>query len=257
MKEISGHRQFKIMSVIILFLSIFIAVVSVFIATVFPAPVFVPSVTLSTDITPATQDQELEVSFTDNFVPEAKSFSIVEDDKGLVLYRNPVSRGAVEWFYMHITGNREVTLSVLEAADENDIPLSLAFALAHTESGYNIEAYNRNSNSSIDRGLFQLNNASFPNLSRDDFYDPATNAKYGLAHLRFCLNTAGNEITALAMYNAGTNKVRKNSTPQVTLNYVSKIVNYRDSLDRLFDIEVVSFYGDEVLNGQTAVIAKK
>ena len=37
--------------------------------------------------------------------------------------------------------------------------------------------------------------------------------------------TEGNEIAALAMYNAGANKVRKNSTPQITLDYISKIQN--------------------------------
>ena len=52
--------------------------------------------------------------------------------------------------------------------------------------------------------------------------------------MRFCLDTAGNEVAALAMYNAGTRRVKNGETPQVTLNYVSKIMNYRNGVDDLF-----------------------
>ncbi|MBE6350276.1 MAG: lytic transglycosylase [Spirochaetaceae bacterium] len=163
-------------------------------------------------------------------------------DIGLELYRSVHSRAAVEWFYTNITGSRDVACAVLEAADKNDIPVSLAFALAHTESRYKITAVNKNTNSSIDRGIFQLNNKSFPALTEEDFFNPYISAKYGMSHLRHCLNTAGNEVSALAMYNAGTNRVRNNETPQVTLNYVSKIFNYRQNLEDLFNTEVVLFY---------------
>ncbi|MBR1722472.1 MAG: lytic transglycosylase, partial [Treponema sp.] len=59
-----------------------------------------------------------------------------EDDEGLALYRQPQSRPAVEWFYTHVTSNREVALAILENADKNDIPLSLAFSLAFVESRF-------------------------------------------------------------------------------------------------------------------------
>ena len=87
-------------------------------------------------------------------------------DKGLELYRDMSTRTAVEWFYLRITGNREITNMILENADREDIPLSLAFALAYTESRYNTNALNYNVNGSVDRGLFQLNNRSFPHLTR-------------------------------------------------------------------------------------------
>ena len=163
-------------------------------------------------------------------------------DLGLELFRSPVSRPSVVWFYDQITGNQDVTLAILTAADANDIPLSLAFALAYTESRYKVTAVNSNSNKSIDRGLFQLNNRSFPNLSEEEFFDPYVSAKYGMSHLRFCLDTAGNEVSALAMYNAGTTKVRSNKTPQITLNYVSNIIGYREGLDVLFNTQVAIFY---------------
>ena len=108
------------------------------------------------------------------------------------------------------------------------------------ETKDNPNAVNTNSNTSIDRGLFQLNSNSFPNLTEADFYNPKTSAKYGLSHLRFCLDTAGNEIAALAMYNAGTKRVRSNGTPQMTLNYVSGIINYRNGLEELFTNQVIA-----------------
>lgn len=198
------------------------------------------------------------VSFSEELQVEDYYYDIFDDsqynvvanannrqDVGLELYRSIQSRAAVEWFYTNITNSREVACAILEAADKNDISVSLAFALAYTESSYKATAVNRNTNASIDRGLFQLNNRSFPDLSEKEFFDPTISAKYGMAHFRFCLDTAGNEITALAMYNAGTNRVRNNATPQITLNYVSKIMNYRQSLEDLFDSEVAQFYLEE------------
>lgn len=163
-------------------------------------------------------------------------------DEGLALYRQPYSKAAVEWFYIHLTEDRDVALAIMKEADKNDISLSLAFALAHTESEFKPRAVNTNKNGSIDRGLFQLNNKSFPNLKEEDFFNPEVSAKYGMSHLRYCLDAAGNEIAALAMYNAGTGKVRNNATPQITLNYVSKIDSYRKGIDLLFATDVLSFY---------------
>ncbi len=165
-------------------------------------------------------------------------------DSGLELYRSVHSRAAVEWFYTNVTENRDVACAILDAAEKNDIPVALAFALAYTESRYKVTAINTNRNASIDRGLFQLNNKSFPDLEEKDFFNPFISAKYGMSHLRHCLDTAGNEVSALAMYNAGTNRVRNNETPQVTLNYVSKIINYRQNLEALFETEVAQFYSN-------------
>lgn len=179
-------------------------------------------------------EAELKTEYIDDFSSK--------DDRGLALYRQPKTRPAVEWFYTHVTGSREVSLAILENADKNDIPLSMAFALAYGESNYKPTAVNKNGNDTIDRGLFQLNNASFPRLSEEEFFNPQISAKYGMSHLRFCLDVAGNDVTALAMYNAGTNRVKNNSTPRSTLNYVGKIERYRSSLDNMFSAEILAFY---------------
>lgn len=200
------------------------------------------------------QEENLESLFfapeTDTFVIEAKK----KEDTGLVLYKQPESRAAVEWYYSKVTNNRDISQAILENAAKYNVPLSLAFALAHTESRYKITAIHRNTNGSIDRGLFQLNSQSFPKLTEEDFYDPKVSAYYGLSHLKYCLNTAGNEIAALAMYNAGSNKVKRNNTPQTTLNYISEIQSYRNMLEENFAQEVLALYNVNSKNNLLAQI---
>lgn len=188
-------------------------------------------------------DAGFKTEYADDYSPE--------DDQGLALYRQPQSRPAVEWFYTHVTSSREVALAILENADKNDIPLTLAFSLAYVESRFKSNAVNSNTNRTIDRGLFQLNSASFPKLTEEEFFDPKVSAKYGMSHLRYCMDVAGNDITALAMYNAGTARVKKNQTPQHTLNYVAKISNYRGRLEGKFANEVLAFYSNS--NSNTAL----
>ncbi|MBQ0162818.1 MAG: transglycosylase SLT domain-containing protein [Treponema sp.] len=207
------------------------------------------------------QNVALEIAYTANFLTDnynsTEFFSGVNglyvsdflnlnpassEDKGLDLYRNPKTRGAVEMFYIQVTGRRDVALSILEAANRENIPLTLAFALAHTESRYHTGAVNTNVNGSIDRGLFQLNDRSFPQLEDDDFFSPKVSAQYGMRHLRYCRNIAKDDLIAVAMYNAGVTRVKNNQTPKSTLAYVSKISAYRAMLDVEFDREVVSMF---------------
>ena len=204
---------------------------------------------------------ESEEDFSEDFYDHLQEASFERinsnEDPGLTLYRNNNSRGAVEKFYSGIVRNKDVALAILSEADKNDIPLPLAFALAHTESRYNPQAINSNVNTSIDRGLFQLNSNSFPELTEADFFDPYISAKYGMSHLKFCLSSAGNEVSALAMYNAGTGRVRSNKTPQSTLNYVGKIMTYQKMLESLFADEVEAYYETRLLPGITVALADK
>lgn len=201
-------------------------------------------------------EEELSAAFQDYFAEVSLNRMTTSSDDGLTLYRQPLSRSAVEWFYTQITGDKNVTLAILTEADKNEIPLTLAFALAHTESNFNANAVNRNTNATIDRGLFQLNSNSFPGLSESDFFDPFVSSKYGMSHLKFCLNTAGNEVPALAMYNAGTGRVRANKTPQTTLNYVGRIMSYQKMLDQLFKEQVSVYFETQLAPGVTVAYAK-
>lgn len=156
-----------------------------------------------------------------------------DEDAGLALYRSFFTRDRVIEFYTALTGSRPVAEAVLRNADRFEVPVSLAFALAWAESEYKIRAVNRNENS-IDRGLFQLNSRSFPRLSVQEFFDPETSARLGLAYLAYCLELGGNEVVALAMYNAGPNRVDDRGTPRTTLNYIHKIFVFREALDKTF-----------------------
>ena len=202
------------------------------------------------------ETEEEEFTFPEFFSEVSLERLADESDTGLALYRQPLSRSAVEWFYFQICGDRDVAQAILAEADNNDIPLSLAFSLAHTESNYNTNAVNKNSNTTVDRGLFQLNSNSFPALSEADFFDPFVSSKYGMSHLKFCLNSAGNEVSALAMYNAGTGRVRSNKTPQTTLNYVGKIIAYQKILDQLFAEQVVAYFEPQISAGIAVAYTK-
>ncbi len=176
-------------------------------------------------------------------------------DKSLTLYRSDVSKADVLWFYTHITGNEAITRIILDNADKNNVPPPLAFALAWEESHYKPKAVNKNA-TSTDRGLYQLNNKAFPNLTEKEFFNPATSARYGLAHLSYCIDLSGNEVAALAMYNAGTSKVSSDKTPKRTLDYISRILNYKEGLEKLFYQQVATRYAiDE--NDNVTVAEKK
>lgn len=186
-------------------------------------------------------DETIELAAASPF--ESLHRSVVENrnlaDPALVLYRNEASRHDVLKFYTRITNDEQVSNIILDNASKNNIPPALAFALAWQESRYQIRAVNKNP-TSTDRGLFQLNNRAFPKLTEKEFFDPELNARYGLSHLSYCLDLSGHEVTALAMYNAGTTKVRNNNTPKQTLDYASRILNYRQELERLFAHQVAA-----------------
>jgi len=151
------------------------------------------------------------------------------------LYRNPKSQDRVIDFFSEISPSRKIAEVILANADLYDIAPALAFALAWEESRLNPRAVNsKNRNGSIDRGLFQLNNHSFPRLEVQSFFDSDLNAKYGMSHLRFCLDTGVSEVAALAMYNAGTGRVGGTGTPKTTLDYAGRILENRWEIESQF-----------------------
>ncbi len=153
---------------------------------------------------------------------------------GLTLYRNPKTQDRVVGFYADLAGSPELATTIIKVANKVDVPLSLAFALAWKESNFSPSAVNYNGGS-VDRGLYQLNSLSFPNLAPDAFFDPSTNAEKGLSYLSECLKEGGNEIVGLAMYNAGMARVVENGTPRETLDYISTILNYQSAVEAQFE----------------------
>ncbi len=184
----------------------------------------------------------LMTSCVNNTFKETKEYKInSKGDIALQLYNNSATRRKTIDYFTSFTKNREITKIIFEEAIKNDISPSLAFALAWNESRFKPLAYNnKNPNGSIDRGLFQLNSSSFPNLSKNDFYNPKINAKYGLQHLNYCMKAGKNEITALAIYNAGRTRVVKRGAPKMTLDYISNILNYKQKIESGLDIRFLN-----------------
>ena len=156
-------------------------------------------------------------------------------DHILELYRQPQSRGYVVDFFLEVCPEEGIVEAVLSNAERFDISPALAFSLGWEESRLNPMAVNNhNRDGSIDRGLFQLNNRSFPRLDLRSFFNPAINSYYAMGHLRYCLDMGGTEIAALAMYNAGAGRVRNTGTPKTTLDYISRILENRRELESQF-----------------------
>jgi hypothetical protein len=156
-------------------------------------------------------------------------------DPVIEYFRNPEYTEWVIDFFSGICSSYDIAHAILENADKNNVPVALAFALSWEESNFNPRAVNRsNRDGSIDRGLFQLNNRSFPNLQVMDFFDINTNTYYGINHLKHCLNAGGTEVSALAMYNAGTGRVNTSGAPRITLNYISRILENRSKIESRF-----------------------
>ncbi|MDR1586632.1 MAG: lytic transglycosylase domain-containing protein [Treponema sp.] len=156
------------------------------------------------------------------------------------MYRNPNSQNWVIEFFTEVCGSPEIALLILANADAFNIPPALAFALAWEESRFNPNAVNaKNRDESVDRGLFQLNNRSFPNIEAQTFFNPKISAWYGMGHLRYCLDSGGSEIAALAMYNAGTGRIRSQGAPKQTLDYIHRIFESRDRIESDFELRVL------------------
>jgi hypothetical protein len=156
-------------------------------------------------------------------------------DSVLEYFSNYEYRQWVLDFFSFFFLNPEIVLAILENSKTFNVPPALAFAVSWEESRLNPNAINRfNRDGSVDRGLFQLNSRSFPHLEAANFYDIRINAYYGIAHLRYCLDTGKSEVSALAMYNAGTGRVKNTGAPEVTLNYISRILDNKNKIESQF-----------------------
>ncbi|MDR2313682.1 MAG: transglycosylase SLT domain-containing protein [Spirochaetaceae bacterium] len=190
---------------------------------------------------PAQEDASLQPDPLPRLDPALYHLTAMETAKApdpiLAAYRNGDGEG-VSAFFAALAGSREIAVLILSNASMYDIAPALAFALCWEESRYYARAVNWNKNDSVDRGLFQLNSQSFPELSAEDFFNPAINTQYAMAHLRWCLDSGGSELSGLAMYNAGTDRVIRKGAPKATLDYISRIMAYRKGIETLFNTEI-------------------
>ena len=151
-------------------------------------------------------------------------------------YMNPVTRSSVTDFFIAEIGDEEIASALLHAAEKHGIDPALVVAVSWQESGFRTDAVGVNKNRTKDRGLMQLNSATFSYLGEKEFFDPRINADLGVSYLKETLESSGNVVAALAMYNAGPGRVGRLGAPRSTLDYISKIMTRR--------AELIKGYGD-------------
>lgn len=135
-------------------------------------------------------------------------------------------------YYSDIIGNKQIASHVIKYSKLNDIDASLLAAVINVESSFNPKAVNKNKNGSMDRGLCQLNNKTFKNLSVNEFYNPETNIKHGANFLKWCtVESKNNVVKALAYYNAGIGNVSRKKVGESTLNYINKVLKNKQQFD--------------------------
>ena len=142
-------------------------------------------------------------------------------------YAKAVEQDAERRFYSNLVrGNERIVEAVYTYA--TDLNKDLVFALLLNESNGKPNALNKNLDPisgevvSIDRGLFQLNSLSYPNLTEEEVYQIETNVKYGIAHIRGALHRRGGNVReALWEYNAGANR---SVPPSKTIKYAKDII---------------------------------
>jgi len=135
-------------------------------------------------------------------------------------------------YYTYITGNETIANLAVEYTKMYNIDTNLFLAIMRVESAFNPRAINHNKNGSIDRGLCQLNNKTFSNLTVKDFYNIETNIKYGTSFLDWCLKKSQkNTVKALAFYNAGIGAVTKKKVGEHTLDYINKVLTRKREFD--------------------------
>lgn len=192
---------------------------------------------------PPAANLELESEILSLVTNTEKLPNSIEDrdhiDTIAVCYQHPDTKSSVIDFFASITKSRVIAVAILDNAVKQKVPASLAFAIAYEESRFDPLAVNQNT-TSVDRGLFQLNSLTFPDLTDQEFFNPSRNAKEGIGYFRHVLELSGNEVSALAMYNAGRTRVTKQGAPMRTLDYISRILNYKKNIDSLFTSKVVA-----------------
>jgi hypothetical protein len=189
------------------------------------------------------EEESFEILIGSNILTRMRTQRV---DHILDMYRELESQKRVIAFFAELSGSKEIAELILANSDEFNISPALAFALCWQESQFIPQAYNnKNLNGSVDRGLFQLNNLSFPHLNGADFYDPEVNVYHAMKHLRVCIDiSGGSEITALAIYNAGANRVRNTGTPMRTLAYINAIQDNRAKIENHY-LEWESAYQEQ------------
>jgi soluble lytic murein transglycosylase-like protein len=139
--------------------------------------------------------------------------------------------------YIKVTKNEHLTFLIIKYCKLYEVDIDLAVFLCRQESMFTRYAYNVNYDDtgeilSIDRGFFQLNseNKNFKHLTREQFYDPETNVKYGIELLAYCYNISGNYKDTVKIYNGGIKEKYKINTERHADRVINEINKFNKNL---------------------------
>lgn len=150
------------------------------------------------------------------------------------LYNENVTRSLVRKFFLNKTKSEKITDTILFYAEQENIPIGIAFSLAFVESSFRPTVENVNKNASRDLGLFQLNTNTFRYMKKEDFFHLDTNVKAGIGYLKFAFSLDPDPKIALAIYNAGPSRPLRGIIPDSTQKYIKKILAYSKKLEAEF-----------------------
>lgn len=138
---------------------------------------------------------------------------------------------------VHLTAATATTIArtIIKYSLEKNVPVNLAFALAKRESGFYPRAVNINSDGTIDRGLFQLNNGHRKSWKITDYFDIDKNTKEALQYLSERIGLSSDIPLSLIAYNCGQSIADRGVIPDFRKDYVNFILDYEDVFNRAFN----------------------
>ena len=130
---------------------------------------------------------------------------------------------------------RMTVLNIVSEARKNDIPITLAFALADWESRFNLLAVNENGKSK-DVGYYQLNTNTFIRglkmvKTEKELFDIETNIALGLWYLADKHKFYNNWVKAIMVYNDGN---LRNGINSITINHLVNVLMIEEELRKEF-----------------------
>lgn len=124
----------------------------------------------------------------------------------------------------------QIQQMVTEAAERHNVDISLAVAIAHTESRFDRQ---RNSPAGA-RGPMQLMPDTAERFGVSDACDAATNIDGGVRYLAWLTAKFGNPLLVAAAYNTGEGRVMEyGGVPPIfeTVDYLATVVNYQMGIE--------------------------
>jgi hypothetical protein len=142
-------------------------------------------------------------------------------------------------FYNQFIPDRELIKATLQYGLKYNAPINSAFALCKGESQFNPMAFNRNTNGTVDRSYWQLNNGHRRNWKVADFYNVWKATPEALRQFRDSINFANDITFAWLTYNMGMGGARPwiavKQIPEFRKDYINEISDFEDMLNKAFN----------------------